>query len=77
MYFCLISGFGRGGKQVMERPDKALPLKWPLRSAVTVVFGRVAWKTPHFEGIDYMKTHHPASGVRFPGIKKRFEKDIK
>ena len=44
---------------------------------VIVLMGRVAWKTPRFEGIDYIETYHPAAAMRFPKIKKTFEQDMK
>jgi uracil-DNA glycosylase len=39
--------------------------------------GRVAWKTPRFEGIRYIETYHPAAAMRFPGARDRFERDMK
>jgi DNA polymerase len=44
---------------------------------IVVLMGRVAWKTPRFEGIDYLETYHPAAAMRFPKIRKTFEKDMK
>jgi len=47
-----------------------------VKPDVIVLMGRVAWKTPRFPGIDYMETYHPAAAMRFPKIRKKFEKDI-
>jgi uracil-DNA glycosylase len=43
---------------------------------VIVLLGRVAVKAPRYEGIDYIETYHPAAAMRFPGIRKKFERDI-
>jgi DNA polymerase len=48
-----------------------------VKPEVIVLMGRVAWKTPRFQGIDYMETYHPAAAMRFPKIRKKFEKDIR
>jgi DNA polymerase len=48
-----------------------------VKPDVIVLMGRVAWKTVRFEGIDYMETYHPAAAMRFPKMRKKFEKDIK
>ncbi|MFW6147235.1 MAG: uracil-DNA glycosylase [Thermodesulfobacteriota bacterium] len=47
-----------------------------VKPEVIVLMGKVAWKTPRFQGIDYIETYHPAAGMRFPKIRKKFEKDI-
>jgi len=43
---------------------------------IIVLMGQIAWKTPRFEGIQYMETYHPAAAMRFPKIRHRFEKDM-
>jgi DNA polymerase len=43
---------------------------------VIFLMGRVAWKTPRLDGIDYIETYHPAAAMRFPKMRKRFEKDM-
>jgi uracil-DNA glycosylase family 4 len=47
-----------------------------INPEIVVLLGRVAWKTPRMEGIEYMETYHPAAAMRFPRVKQRFEKDI-
>ena len=47
-----------------------------VKPDLIVLMGRVAWKTPRFEGIDYIQTYHPAAAMRFPKVRKKFEKDI-
>jgi uracil-DNA glycosylase family 4 len=47
-----------------------------IKPDVIVLMGRVAWKTPRFEGIDYIETYHPAAAMRFPKIRKKFEEAI-
>jgi DNA polymerase len=47
-----------------------------VKPDIVVLMGRVAWRTPRFEGIDYMETYHPAAAMRFPKIRQKFERDI-
>jgi len=47
-----------------------------VKPDIIVLMGRVAWKTPRFEGIDYMETYHPAAAMRFPDIREQFETDM-
>jgi hypothetical protein len=47
-----------------------------IKPNIIVLMGKVAWETPRFEGIDYLETYHPAAAMRFPKIRKKFEKDI-
>lgn len=47
-----------------------------VNPAIIVLMGRVAWKTPRFEGTDYIETYHPAAAMRFPKIRTKFEKDM-
>ena len=48
-----------------------------IQPRLIVLMGRVAWKTPRYEGIDYIETYHPAAAMRFPKIRQKFEGDIK
>jgi uracil-DNA glycosylase len=43
---------------------------------VVVLMGKVAWETPRFAGIRYIKTYHPAAAMRFPKVRRRFEDDM-
>ena len=43
---------------------------------IIMLMGRVAWKTTRFENIEYIETYHPAAAMRFPKIRKKFEKDM-
>ena len=47
-----------------------------LKPKLIVLMGRVAWKTPRFEGIEYIETYHPAAAMRFPEVRERFETDM-
>ncbi len=47
-----------------------------VKPDIIVLMGRVAWKTPRFEGIEYLETYHPAAAMRFPKISEKFEKDM-
>ncbi|HEX7364996.1 MAG TPA: uracil-DNA glycosylase [Dehalococcoidia bacterium] len=48
-----------------------------IKPGIILLMGRVAWKTPRFEGIRYIETYHPAAAMRFPGARDRFERDMK
>lgn len=48
-----------------------------IKPNIIVLMGRVAWKIPHFQGIDYIETYHPAAAMRFPKIREAFEKDMR
>ncbi len=48
-----------------------------IKPKIIFLMGRVAWKTPRFEGIRYIETYHPAAAMRFPRARDRFERDIK
>ena len=43
---------------------------------IVVLMGRVAWRADRIKGIEYIETYHPAAAMRFPRVKKKFEKDI-
>jgi uracil-DNA glycosylase family 4 len=47
-----------------------------VKPRIVVLMGRVAWETPRFKGIEYMETYHPTAAMRFPQIRKKFEKDM-
>ncbi|MFO8082849.1 MAG: uracil-DNA glycosylase [Desulfobacterales bacterium] len=48
-----------------------------IRPKVIVLMGKVAWKIPRQENIEYIETYHPAAAMRFPKIKKKFKDDFK
>jgi uracil-DNA glycosylase family 4 len=48
-----------------------------IKPRIIVLMGRVAWRTPRFEGIEYIETYHPAAAMRFPEARKRFEADMR
>jgi uracil-DNA glycosylase family 4 len=48
-----------------------------IKPQIVVLMGRVAWRTPRFERIEYIETYHPAAAMRFPQMRKKFEADIK
>jgi uracil-DNA glycosylase len=48
-----------------------------IKPKIIVLMGRVAWRTPRFEGIEYMETYHPAAAMRFPKAREKFERDMK
>lgn len=43
---------------------------------IVVLMGKVAWKTPRLRDIQYIETYHPAAAMRFPKVRRKFEKDI-
>jgi len=47
-----------------------------INPEIVVLMGRVAWKTPRNPGIEYITTYHPAAAMRFPKIRKIFERDM-
>lgn len=47
-----------------------------VQPTLIVLMGRVAWKTTRFEGVEYLETYHPSAAMRFPEIRKKFEKDM-
>ena len=48
-----------------------------IKPKTIFLMGEVAWKTPRFEGIEYIETYHPAAAMRFPKARKRFERDFR
>lgn len=47
-----------------------------IKPAIILLMGRVAWRAPRLQEIDYIETYHPAAAMRFPKIRRKFEKDI-
>lgn len=43
---------------------------------IVVLMGKVAWKAPRLDGIEYIETYHPAAAMRFPKARERFEADF-
>ena len=48
-----------------------------IKPRIVVLMGWVAWQTPRCRWIKYIETYHPAAAMRFPGIREKFEKDIR
>jgi uracil-DNA glycosylase len=48
-----------------------------IKPKTIVLMGKVAWKIPRQEDIEYIETYHPAAAMRFPEIRKKFENNIK
>lgn len=47
-----------------------------VRPEIVVLMGRVAWNAPRREGVAYVETYHPAAAMRFPDVRKKFERDM-
>ena len=47
-----------------------------INPKIVVLMGRVAWKAPRLEGIEYIETYHPAAAMRFPRIREKFVRDM-
>lgn len=47
-----------------------------VRPKIIVLMGRLAWRVPRSEGIEYIETYHPAAAMRFPVARLRFEADF-
>lgn len=47
-----------------------------IKPKIIFLMGEVAWRTPRFRGIKYIKTYHPAAAMRFPNARERFERDF-
>ncbi|MBN1848153.1 MAG: uracil-DNA glycosylase [Deltaproteobacteria bacterium] len=48
-----------------------------VRPEMIVLLGRIAWRIPRYDGIEYIETYHPAAAMRFPKIREKFENDMK
>lgn len=47
-----------------------------IEPEIVVLMGKVAWQTPKRSGIEFIKTYHPSSAMRFPKIREKFEEDF-
>jgi len=47
-----------------------------VKPKIVVLMGKIAWKTPRLEAIEYVETYHPAAAMRFPKARKEFENDF-
>ncbi|NIU82141.1 MAG: hypothetical protein GWN31_03550, partial [Candidatus Thorarchaeota archaeon] len=47
-----------------------------VKPEIIVLMGKVASQTPRNESIKYVETCHPAAAMRFPKMKRKFEKDF-
>jgi DNA polymerase len=47
-----------------------------IKPAIVVLMGRVAWQVPRINEIEYIETYHPAAAMRFPEVRRKFEKDM-
>ena len=45
-----------------------------VKPKTVVLMGAVAWQAPREKGIAYVETYHPSAAMRFPKMRKRFEK---
>lgn len=48
-----------------------------IKPKIIVLMGEVAKKIPREKNIKYIEIPHPAAAMRFPKIRKKFEKDFK
>lgn len=49
-----------------------------INPKIIVLMGEVAWQTSRkIKNIKYIETYHPAAAMRFPKIRKKFEKDFR
>lgn len=48
-----------------------------INPKIVVLMGKTAYKTPRFEGIEYLMTCHPSAAMRFPKERQKFLKDFK
>jgi DNA polymerase len=48
-----------------------------VKPKIVVLMGKVAWKAPRLEAIEYIETYHPAAAMRFSGAREKFEDDFK
>ena len=47
-----------------------------IHPEIILLLGKVAWETPRIKDIEYIETYHPAAAMRFPRIRRKFEKDM-
>jgi len=48
-----------------------------IKPKIVILMGKIAWEVPQIKGIKYIKTYHPAAAMRFPKIRKKFERDFR
>jgi uracil-DNA glycosylase len=48
-----------------------------IKPEIIALMGQVASQTPREEDIRYIETCHPAAAMRFPKMRKKFEKAVK
>ncbi|MBI4186773.1 MAG: uracil-DNA glycosylase [Chloroflexi bacterium] len=48
-----------------------------IKPATVLLMGRTARQTPRLDGIRYIETCHPSAAMRFPKLRKEFEKVFK
>ena len=47
-----------------------------VKPEIIVLMGTVAWQIPRDEGVMYIETYHPSAAMRFPKMRKKFERDL-
>jgi DNA polymerase len=47
-----------------------------IKPEIIVLMGAVAWQVSRDKGIVYVETYHPSAAMRFPKMRKKFEKDF-
>jgi len=47
-----------------------------VKPEIIVLMGTVAWQVPRDEGVMYIETYHPSAAMRFPKMRKKFEKAL-
>jgi uracil-DNA glycosylase len=47
-----------------------------VKPKIVVLMGKVAWKTPRLEAVEYIETYHPSAAMRFPRAREKFENDF-
>jgi uracil-DNA glycosylase family 4 len=47
-----------------------------VKPKIVVLMGKIAWKTPRLKAIEYIETYHPATAMRFPRAREKFENDF-
>jgi uracil-DNA glycosylase family 4 len=47
-----------------------------VKPKIVVLMGKIAWKTPRLESIEYIETYHPSAAMHFPRAREKFESDF-
>lgn len=47
-----------------------------IHPEIILLMGKVAWEIPRIKDIEYIETYHPAAAMRFPKIRRKFDKDM-